>query len=420
MRFGLLAILVLAIPLLAVSFSLALPIEDPGDPGWSSNIIIVAEEITPEPVEPGQDLTVKVRIRNNGFRAANELRATLRYDYPFFLKSENQDFDSITLCPGCSKDNTYYLKVDSKATTGVYTLNFDIWRDDVKIKGEQQTVSIAVLGIPSLIFSAPSVGDIAPNSGFTAALDVTNIGTGEARRINVRPERTGFVVLGGDLRSIETLEPGKMQTVLFDFVAGENLAADVYNIPVKLEYESARGKEFNKTQNLGVRVIQVGALNIENIKITTLEGSTELHAGEQFMIVARIENIGDGEVDAIAAEIDCPLDGQKRSFVGKLKTDEDSPATFTLVANRKGYYKCDIILSYTDDLGPHVTIQKIDVYVGGNSTIIRIVIVIAMLALAGVGAWRYLTRQRDMAFLPDEKQKPERRQRRQIRIRRRR
>ncbi len=406
MRHSLLVIL-----LFALLPSLAASVVTPGDPGWSPNIIIVAEEITPEPVEPGQDLTVKVRIRNNGFRAAKDLRATLRYDYPFFLKSENQDFDSITLCPGCSKDNTYYLKVDSKATTGVYTLNFDIWRDDIKIKGERQTVSIAVLGVPDLIFSAPGVGNIAPNSGFTAALDISNIGTGEARRVKVRPERTGFVVLGGDLRSIGTLEPAGKQTVVFDFFASENLAADVYNIPVTLDYESATGKEFTKTQNLGVRVIQVGSLNIENIKVTGFDGSPKIHAREHFSIVARIENIGDGEADAVTAELDCPLDGQKRSFVGKLKPDEDAPATFTVIAPRQRRYECNMHLVFSDDQGPHVMTQKVDIYVSTNSLWLKLFLLFMLVCGAGAGAWWYLSRTQEDALLPDEKKRKKRRRR---------
>ena len=69
---------------------------------------VVAEEVSPEPVQPGQDVTVKIRLTNDGGETAEDVSLKLNANYPFFIKTESNNFENKrTLCVGCSIDNTF-------------------------------------------------------------------------------------------------------------------------------------------------------------------------------------------------------------------------------------------------------------------------------------------------------------------------
>jgi len=54
----------------------------------SPSLRIIAEEVSPEPVEPGQDITVKIRLMDEGCRTAEDVSLRFKETHPFFLKSE--------------------------------------------------------------------------------------------------------------------------------------------------------------------------------------------------------------------------------------------------------------------------------------------------------------------------------------------
>ena len=93
-----------------------------------SNLRIVAEQVTPEPVEPGQDVMVKARVYNYGDSIAQDVNVKLNAHYPFYLKTQSSNFaDYDNICIYCSKDNTYYLTVDANAVSGIYPIEFEIY-----------------------------------------------------------------------------------------------------------------------------------------------------------------------------------------------------------------------------------------------------------------------------------------------------
>ena len=80
-------ILILLLVLCCATVSAALT-----DLSGAPNVRILTDEVSPEPVEPVQDVTVKIRIYNRGGAIAKDVNVELDARYPFYLKTESQDF----------------------------------------------------------------------------------------------------------------------------------------------------------------------------------------------------------------------------------------------------------------------------------------------------------------------------------------
>jgi len=327
---------------------------------------MIVESVSPEPVEPGEDVTVKVRLVNNGGGNAEKLSVKLDAKPPFIHKIEEGGFTA-PLCAGCSRDNTYYLVVDSDAESGIYPIVFNAFVGETQVIFDKK-VNIDVRGRPDLVFITRAVDEVVPNSRFSSVLTVENVGTGEAREIKLSPHSQDFVVLGSSMKTIEELNPSETADVPFEFTASENIDADVYHIPVEISYLDEKGDLHKKTEDIGARVINYGELNIDSIKITGLAtDGIIVEKGEPFSIIARVENVGYGDAEFISAQFECPFKGIKKAYVGKLEDDEDAPAVFNLISQDKGMFDCALVFNYKDDLGMHKTVEFFNVYIGRNT-----------------------------------------------------
>src|SRR3989339_1266347 len=85
-----------------------------------SNIQIVKTEVTPEPVEPGNDIVLKVMIINSGNTMAENINIMPDVSYPLYFKKSDFNKVDFSICGGCSYEATYYIVVDSNTKSGIY------------------------------------------------------------------------------------------------------------------------------------------------------------------------------------------------------------------------------------------------------------------------------------------------------------
>jgi len=354
----------------------------------SANIVfaalptILVDNVNPQPVEPGKDLTIDVTFYNRQSGDTGDFYVTFDARFPIILKSSTEDFSKLSLCGFCKNSNKYFLSVDPSALSGTYPIFLRAYTGDVAIR---QQIDIKVQGKPNLVFSADNKLDsIIPDSQFTVVLDIMNVGSGQAKQIKIQPDSASFIVLGGSIKTIDMLNPNQTKRVDFDFVATSSLEATSYSIPFKISYLDDSGTLLNTTQNLGVKVINKGEINIQTVKITSNSGSPVVTADRPFTVVVRLENIGKGDADSVTAEVNCPFNGPKKSFLGQLKRDEDAPAVFDFVSPRPGSFTCDLKVSYKDDTGAHQFNEKFDVRVepadySGSVVLLLVIIVVIFL-----------------------------------------
>ena len=317
----------------------------------ASNLRIVVEQVTPEPVEPGQDVTVKVRIYNYGDATAKQANVKLNAQYPFYLKTQSSNFaDYDDICIYCSKDNTYYLTVDANAVSGIYPVEFEIFESKGTVKKTQE-INIMVVGIPDVVFEAESIKKtVMPNEEFTTQLTFKNIGTGIARNIKIVPQSTDFIKLGSGLEVIEEINPKEEKTVNISFDVVETLIPNTYNIPFAISFSDERSNKYNLSQNFGVKVVHGAEIGLQNLKITPKNNIKE---GDEIEIQIRIENTGSGNAENVKVVLETSMEGNKAAYLGRIEKNDDEPTIFAMNAVSAGTIKNILKITYRDDFGEH-------------------------------------------------------------------
>ncbi|MDI6721248.1 MAG: CARDB domain-containing protein, partial [Candidatus Aenigmarchaeota archaeon] len=323
---------------------------------------VIVEKIDPQPVEPGSDLIVSIVMYNRLTTESGEFSVVVdAIPNQLVLKSSSEDLRNVNLCADCSKKNTFFLSVSPDAVSGTYTIYLRAYSNNV---AERHRIDIRVRGKPSLVFSTASdLGSLTPNSRFSVMLDVKNIGSGYAKQIKIQPESDNFIVVGSPVQTIDSLGAGGTKQVNFTFVAAPSLEAGPYLIPFKLSYLDEQGGALNSSQNLGLNIINKGEISIQSIKTASSSGSSVITAGQPFTAVIRLENVGYGDANSVIANITCPFDGAKKSFLGQLRKEEDAPVVFDFVPQKPGNFICGLAVSYKDDTGSHEFTEKFDIIV---------------------------------------------------------
>jgi hypothetical protein len=200
--------------------------------GRLPNLYVVVDHITPEPVEPGQEVTAKLRVSNDGGATADAVSLSVKSEFPFYVKTKSSTLgETSSLCVGCSLESTFYLAVDPAAISGAYPLDLEIHTGDAVIM-PSETLTIQVRGTPDLVMEAkPYPKPLEPNDHFDYALSLENIGTGTARNIKITSDSSSFVLLGSGIVTLDELHAGAHEELLLPFQISESLIPDTYTVP---------------------------------------------------------------------------------------------------------------------------------------------------------------------------------------------
>ena len=341
---------------------------------------VIAEEVSPEPVEPGQDVIVKIRLINEGGEVANGASLKLNAEYPFFVKTESNNFENNkTLCVGCSIDNTYYLIVDANAKSGLYPIDFKIYYDDMIVK-PSDTINIKVVGKPDIVLETKNI-DVNISSGdkFVVNFYAQNIGTGIARNIKVTPQSDKVLMIGSNINLINEISPEKTVSFSAEFIVKESLVPDTYKFPIKLEYVDEQGNNYENLIEVGINVLNRAEISFQSIKITP----TMPTLADEVHMEGIIENTGKGDANKATVELIIEEKVYK-AFIGQLKADDDAPFYFDTKPESIGMQNATLKVSYYDDFGFHTfetTISK-EVRKPTNNLIIVILIIAVITGIA--------------------------------------
>lgn len=325
---------------------------------------VSAVTITPQPVEPGADVTVTVSYYNPTASAIASFNTELVLADAFTLKAQTFGLSpGASLCAYCTADNSYFLHVDPTAATGVYRLQAKVVLGTFT---SVRNVDIEVRGKPNLQLQTAMAGLdlLQPDQRLELVLDVENIGSGPAYEVSVVPSSTEVIAIGSGRRSVPEVPRGGAGTVTIPVVVSAATTPGTYQLPFIITYKDSAGVTNSTQQSIGVRVVEAGKLAVQNVKVTDPKGQP-LRAGPATIIV-RIENTGFGDAEAVRATLSCPFNGGgKTAFLGRLRPDEDGPAVFDFENAPAGESKCSLSVSYEDDLGEHEQSEELKVVAGG-------------------------------------------------------
>ncbi len=353
----------------------------------NAELEIVLDKLSPQPVEPGQDLVMSVRLENEGEDIDN-VKLTIVPDTPIILKNENDrilDVGRIIKLGAVAE--TYLLHIDSRAVSGAYEIEFRArWLSNDQQRETNKTFKVVVRGVPQLAISNITINPelISPQDTFNITFSVSNEGTGIAREVQVSAATGGlpFVPIGVDTKVIKNLDPGESIQLNYRLLVKDKTLISSYSIPIKMEYKDENGKNTSSQSFVGVKVLGDAELSIGNIKTEPQNPAK----GDLATITMRLENSGNGDAKSVKVSLDIPFEGTKTAFLGKIKPDDDAPGVFTFYVTESGDIPYTAAIEFEDDLGRHTVKEALTLNVRNTNKngIVIPVIVVVLIALAFV------------------------------------
>ncbi len=367
-------------PIIAVSF-LIIFITSPAH----AELEIVLDELSPQPAEPGQDLTMSITLANE-FSDIDDVRLTVVPDSPIILKNENDRtiyFGRIIKFG--AKAETYLLHIDPHANSGTYEIKFEArWSIDGQQREMNKTVNVMVRGVPQLVISNISISPelISPQDTFNVAFSVSNEGTGIAREAQVTAATGGlpFVPVGSDTNIIKNIDPGESFRLDYRMLVKDKTEITSYSIPIIMDYKDENGKNISSQNLIGVKVLGKAKLSIANIKIEPQNPAKD----DLVTLNMRIENSGSGDAKSVRVSLNSSFKGTKTAFLGKIKPNDDAPAVFSILAAESGDIPFIVDIEFEDDLGSHSATEVFNQYVGSTDKSDMVAPAIAMVMILGV------------------------------------
>ena len=364
--------------------------------------------IQPEILTPGELGTVTVTIKNTAVNTSADITDTHLFA-PHF-EHDHKSFVHVGMLGGGSstsitfafnapkKEGIYFPEIHI-----VYRPGGSLTRDTLRYPFPVRVNERTSLKEASLEVEKDIPEEIRPGDDFTLSLKLTNRGETAAHDIFVEIGEVQSIYSNDPNNYyIEHLEPRKSREIQLRFKSSKDTQTGTIVIPIDITYEGLSNEVKKQSEIAGIEVIGIAELSISNIKTDPLN----IKQGEDFTLLIRIENAGDGDAKSVKATItDLPFSGVKEAFLGKIEPDDDSPAVFTLIPDKCGSFDYHLQISYKDDSGDHTITEKMNLIVRDNKNVVsyllegnRNIIIGAIVAitaiLSGLGIHRYFKRKK--------------------------
>jgi hypothetical protein len=355
--------------------------------GDSPSLSAIAESITPNPAEPGQDISIQLRVYNNGQGLAKDVSVEVIPGEMFRLIGEGTDLSrNFSLCASCSKDSLYTFSVSPLASSAEYPLMFRIWTGN---SFKEETIDVRVTGTPDLVLETSAGTDIRLGSAFDLDIRLGNEGTGVARNIKITPSSQGYVIENANLIFIDELKPGQYIERKVRMLVSDSVEPGSQSLDFTIKYKDEESIEVQGQLSIGIQMKSDVKMGISSVSFNP----QALTSGSDVQLIVRVENLGEGDARNVQVIVDSDrFSGQKRSFIGQLDEDEDAPAYFMLKAGNPGNSDMGIIVSYEDDIGKHEIRDSLPVDIRAPKASLAIAAA-ALLTLAA-GTYTYLRRKK--------------------------
>ncbi len=362
----------------------------------NAELEIVLDEISPQPAEPGHDLTLSVRLVNE-YSELENVKLEIVPDSPIKLKNENDRIiDEGRMIKYGAVAETYLLHIDPGASSGSYDIEFRAhWLSNDQQRETNKTFNVIVRGVPQLVISNITINPqrISPKDTFDLTFLTSNEGTGVAREVQVSAATSGlpFVSVDADTKTIKRLDPGESVQLSYAVQVKDKTEISSYSIPIKMDYKDENGENISSKSFAGIRVLGKAELAISDIKIEP-QNPVE---GDLVTVNMRIENSGTGEAKSAKVSLDAPFKGTRTAFLGKIKPDDDAPGVFTFYAEKGGDIPYSANIEFEDDLGVRTVSEPLNLYVRNPNKNGMAVPVIVTLPFIAAGIY-YLHRRKKL------------------------
>jgi hypothetical protein len=339
---------------------------------------ITLNSIEPSPVQPGQDLTIQIKLTNNGNDEITLGRTDLSFGDSFILKSDDQSESKINLCSSCSRTITFFLSPKSDLESGFYTIKVTSQYDGSL--SVEEDFSVQVSGLPNLVLNVANELDILPEAIFNLDLELKNEGTGLAKNIKITPGSNDIGLLDENFLFQRTLNVNSQQTITGKFLSSSEIKSGYFLLPVTLSYEDSQNNFYTVEETIGLEIKDKANIILQHLELDTI-----ITKNTATTLSLRLENDGVGKAKNVKINLDGEILGQKEAFFGSINKGEDLPFIFSITPQKEGNLPIGIVITYEDDFGVHTHSETIDLEVSSKSNLNIIVgIILIILLVVGV------------------------------------
>lgn len=268
----------------------------------SSMVHVTLMSQTPDPVEPGEIVTVKFKVENNGTETNRDAIVTLLPQYPFSLYGDVAEKNIGKLRAGSRGSNAiiveYKLKVDQEATESETELELKVQLGDAAISymDNQFKVDIqtqdAVLDISSITFEPEQ---IRPGEVTEVTFVIKNLADSTLKNIKFKMNLNSSTIPFAPYKSssekiISQLVSEYQKTVTFTLIADPKAAAGLYKVPLEITYADEKGKSYTVLE-----VLAVSLGDVPKVK-PFIKKTSVLEAGKNGKLTLEIANPGTADI----------------------------------------------------------------------------------------------------------------------------
>lgn len=353
-------------------------------------IEIESVELEPKKIEPGDEFTLKIKIKNVGEETARafELKI-LPYKAEVQGEIKKVDLSSLQNLPiqgsqaigenlqtalnqimqelakrnveaflPIGEDNSKYvpviapnqevtlefhIKANDRLENGVYPLRIGIeylsTPDDKKMSDER-LIGINVLGKEELIISKVSTSPsrvLAGTNNVEVSLEVENIGSGTARYILLKPKPKDPFELSEtseQVINLGTLRQGDSAKAVFRINVKDGIKGGTYEIPVEITYKDSLGETKSITLTVPIIVNDKPKIVVESVRFD----KTPMQGGD-VKVYVKVKNVGGERAEDVIIEgvvkASQPFTLTKRTdYIGTLDPGKSGEGVIELSINR--------------------------------------------------------------------------------------
>jgi len=215
----------------------------------------------PSPAQPGQFVTLFIKVENRGGDEIKDALYRLEPEYPFSLK-KGEDSDRYFGTIGARQQVLleYDLYVDEEAVEGTHTVDLRLCVDRNCTKSLKKEIEITVLtgGIPGIEAGLEAADVFSGGIRGTVTLNIVNRGDLDVKYLvmELMPIEQ-YEIISPSRIYIGEMESDDFETAEFDIYFHENVALDAsqrIQLPVFLEYTDANDKKYSESQSVYLKV----------------------------------------------------------------------------------------------------------------------------------------------------------------------
>jgi hypothetical protein len=308
----------------------------------SPDFTVTLENQDPDPVEPGEVVTLEFKVKNSGTETKNDVIISVESEYPLSLYESEASINIGSIKNGKVVSGIEYrLLVDDGAAQGEVEVKLHVYEkgssssEEYNVKVDVETRD-AVLDLSAIQIEPSLVG---PGDEFDLIVTLMNEADSLLQSIyatvNTSEGQPVAAYFSSAEKVVKSLSSGEGISLHYKLIVDPSIQTGLYRMPFELEYEDRSGNSYASIEYLSLIVSEEADLDVQLRSSEIWKGD---RSGE---VVLEIANRGLGELKSMQFDV---LDGegyevistQKSYYVGNIDSD-DTETEEIVLSSKRGY-----------------------------------------------------------------------------------